>query len=183
VAEDTSVGDPRDEPGRPGGGEIRGEWVTLRPITPQDRDALKAIRDEPEVIRWWGEQTEAWPGDDETVEELAVVHEGEIVGSVQFWEDPDADSRHADVDILLATRVHGQGLGTDAMRTITRHLIEGRGHHRITLTTSPYNARAIRAYEKTGFRRVGVTRLSERRADGTWRDELLMELVVAPRET
>ena len=67
------------------------------------------------------------------------------------------------------------------MRAITRHLIEQRGHHRITLTTWPHNARAIRVYEKVGFRQVGVTRLSERGDDGTWHDELLMELVVEPR--
>jgi aminoglycoside 6'-N-acetyltransferase len=161
---------------------IRGDRVTLRPIDlERDRAPLKAIRDEPEVVRWWGEQTAAWPGDDESVEEWVIERDGEVVGSLQFSEDPDEDSKHTDVDILLATRVHSQGLGTDAMRAITRHLIEQRGHHRITLTTSPGNARAIRAYEKTGFRQVGVTRLSERAPDGTWRDELLMELVVEPR--
>ena len=51
----------------------------------------------------------------------------------------------------------------------------------LTLTTWPHNERAIHVYEKLGFRRVGVTHLSERGADGTWHDELLMELVVEPR--
>jgi len=163
---------------------IRGDLVTLRPIDlDRDRATLKAIREEPEVIRWWGAQTVGWPGDDETVEEWVIEQAGEVVGSLQFSEDPDADSKHADVDILLTTRVHSKGLGTDAMRAITRHLIEERGHHRITLTTSPGNARAIRAYEKVGFRQVGVTRLSERTPDGSWRDELLMELVVEPRDS
>ena len=155
--------------------------MTLRPIAPEDRAPLKAIRDEPEVIRWWGPQTAAWPGDDETVEEWVIELDGEVIGLVQFFEEPDEDYRHADVDILLATRVHGRGLGSDAMRAITRHLIEDRGHHRITLTTWPDNARAIHVYEKIGFRQVGVTRRSERGDDGTWHDELLMELVVEPR--
>ncbi len=122
-----------------------------------------------------------WPGDDDTVEEWTIELDGEVVGFVQFSEEPDEDYRHADVDILLATRSHSQGLGTDAMRAITSHLIERRGHHRITLGTSPHNARAIRCYEKAGFRRVGIMRLSERGSDGTWHDELLMELVVEPR--
>ena len=160
---------------------IRGEKVTLRPIEPRDREPLKAIRDEPEVIRFWGEQTAEWPGDDDSVEEWVIERDGALVGFVQFSEEPDEDYRHADVDILLATRVHGQGLGTDAMRAICRHLIEDRGHHRITLTTWPHNARAIRVYEKVGFRQVGITRKSERGDDGTWHDELLMELVVDPR--
>jgi aminoglycoside 6'-N-acetyltransferase len=162
---------------------IRGDRVTLRPTAPEDREALRAIRAEPEVERWWGVQTDGWPGDDATVEEWTIERDGLVVGFVQFCEETDADHRHADVDILLATRVHSQGLGTDAMRAITGHLIEQRGHHRITLTTSPENARAIRSYEKAGFRRVGITRLSERGTDGSWHDELLMELVVEPRRT
>ena len=85
-----------------------GDRVTLRPIAPRDRAPLKAIRDEPEVIRWWGAQTDAWPGDDDTVEEWTIELDGEIVGFVQFFEEPDEDYRHADVDILLATRVHGR---------------------------------------------------------------------------
>jgi aminoglycoside 6'-N-acetyltransferase len=161
---------------------IRGDRVTLRPTAPADRAPLKAIRDEPDVIRWWGGQTAEWPGDDDTVEEWTIEVEGEIVGFIQFFESPDEDYRYADVDILLATRVHGQGLGSDAMRAICRHLIEDRGHHRITLTTWPHNARAIHVYEKVGFRQVGITRLSERGDDGTWHDELLLELVVEPRD-
>src|SRR5688572_23769628 len=112
---------------------IRGENVTLRPIEPRDREPLKAIRDEPEVIRFWGEQTAEWPGDDDSVEEWVIERDGALIGFVQFYEEPDEDYRHADVDILLTTRVHEQGLGTDAMRAICRHLIDDRGHHRITL--------------------------------------------------
>jgi aminoglycoside 6'-N-acetyltransferase len=161
--------------------ELRGERVVLRRATREDRAALKAIRDEPEVSRWWDVQTHEWPDDADDLVLMTVEHEGEIAGLVQFWEDPEEDTRHADVDILLTARLHGRGLGTDAMRTIARHLIDDRGHHRIKLTTSPDNARAIRVYEKVGFARVGVTQLSERGHDGTWHDELLMELVVDPR--
>jgi aminoglycoside 6'-N-acetyltransferase len=65
------------------------------------------------------------------------------------------------------------------MRAVIRHLIEDRGHHRITLSASVDNARAIRVYEKVGFRRVGVMRkASLRHLTGQWEDELLMELVV-----
>jgi len=161
---------------------INGDRVILRPIAPADREPLKAIRDEPEVIRWWGEQTAEWPGDDDSVEEWVVELDGAVVGFVQFSEEPHDDYRHADIDMLLATAVHGQGLGTDTMRAITRYLIEQRGHHRLTLTTWPHNARAIHVYEKVGFRQVGVTRLSERGDDGRWHDELLMEYVVEPSQ-
>jgi aminoglycoside 6'-N-acetyltransferase len=160
---------------------LEGERVRLRPFEPGDRETLRAIRDEPDVELWWGAQSDEWPGDEDDVELLVIEHEGAVAGLVQFWEEPDEEYRHADVDILLTTALHGRGLGTDAMRAIARHLIEDRGHHRITLTTSPDNARAIHVYEKVGFRRVGVTRLSERAPDGAWHDELLMELVVEPQ--
>jgi aminoglycoside 6'-N-acetyltransferase len=109
-----------------------------------------------------------------------IEYDGMLAGFVQFSEEPHEDYRHADVDILLATRFQGRGLGTDAMRTVMRYLIEQRGHHRITLGTWPHNTRAIHVYEKLGFRRIGITRLSERGDDGTWHDELLMEYVVDP---
>ena len=67
-----------------------------------------------------------------------------------------------------------------------RLLIDERGHHRITIDPAVDNVAAIRAYEKAGFRRIGVMRKSERDADGHgWHDSLLMELLaedeVSPR--
>ena len=38
-------------------------------------------------------------------------------------------------------------------------------------------ARAIRAYAKVGFRPVGGMRRYDRRADGRWADNLLMDLL------
>ena len=110
---------------------------------------------------------------------FALLVEGEPAGALQYWEESDPDSRYADVDILIGPDHQDRGLGTEAMRLIVRHLVEDRGHHRITLSTAVDNARAIHVYEKVGFRPVGVTRkshLDER--SGEWQDELLMEYVV-----
>ncbi len=57
-------------------------------------------------------------------------------------------------------------------------LIGERGHHRITIDPALANTRAIRAYEKVGFERVGVMRKAERDPDGGgWHDALLMQLL------
>jgi aminoglycoside 6'-N-acetyltransferase len=48
---------------------------------------------------------------------------------------------------------------------------------RIVIDPAAGNARAIRAYEKVGFRGVGLMREYERGSDGTWHDGLLMELL------
>jgi len=54
-----------------------------------------------------------------------------------------------------------------------------RGHHRLTIDPAADNLAAIRAYEKVGFRTVGVMREYWRAPDGTWHDGLLMDLPAA----
>jgi aminoglycoside 6'-N-acetyltransferase len=85
--------------------------------------------------------------------------------------------RHAGIDLFLSEHVHGQGLGADAVRTMARHLIEDRGHHRLTIDPAADNIGAIRAYEKVGFRPVGVMRQYERLPGRGWHDGLLMDLL------
>ena len=63
------------------------------------------------------------------------------------------------------------------MRTLARHLFEVRGHHRLTIDPAAANTRAIRAYERVGFKPVGVLRQYERGPDGTFRDGLLMDML------
>jgi aminoglycoside 6'-N-acetyltransferase len=157
----------------------RGERLSLEPVRPEHAERLRALRATPEVGRWWEPAPDGWPLKAEpNVHRFAVVVDGEVAGYVQFWEEPDPSSRHADVDIFLGLEHQDRGLGTETMRTVVRHLLDERGHHRVTLGTSLDNARAIRSYEKVGFRRVGVMRKSAlSHLTGEWEDELLMELV------
>jgi aminoglycoside 6'-N-acetyltransferase len=153
--------------------------VGLQPLRPEHAERLRELRAAPEVSRWWGPPEEGWPLEaDEGLTKLVVTLGDEIVGYVQFFEEPDPDSRYADLDIFVAAGRHDQGLGTEALELALGNLLEERGHHRVTLTTSTENARAIHIYEKLGFRRVGVLRKSQRvQPSGEWEDELLMELV------
>jgi aminoglycoside 6'-N-acetyltransferase len=160
--------------------ELRGERVVMVPADPDNARRLRELRTDPEIARWWDPPPEDWPlGGEPGLEVLAILVEGEPAGAIQFWEEADPDSRFADVDIFLGPDHQGRGLGTEAMRLIVRHLIEDRGHHRVTLSTAVDNGRAIHVYEKVGFRPVGVTRKSSRNVfSGEWQDELLMEYVV-----
>ena len=151
---------------------IHGERVTLRPVGPEDRPRLREILREPEVARWWG-------GDDELDDSPSFVIDvdGETAGAIQYWEEDDPEYRHAGIDVFLATAFQDRGLGPDAVRTLARHLFEVRGHHRITIDPAAANVRAIRAYERVGFKPVGVLRQYERGPDGTFHDGLLMDLL------
>jgi aminoglycoside 6'-N-acetyltransferase len=159
---------------------LRGERVLLRPGRPEDADRLVRIRNEPEVARRWGSvdiEKEIGEGFIGTDEGFVIEVDAEVVGAIQYHEEDDPMYRHANMDIFLATSRHGRGLGTEAIRLLARHLFEEHGHHRLTIDPAVDNAAAIRAYEKVGFRRVGIMRNYERSPDGVWHDGLLMDML------
>jgi aminoglycoside 6'-N-acetyltransferase len=152
--------------------------LTLRPLAEADAAELRRIRATPEVAQWWEPPEVDFPWDEPEATRLTVEVDGRIAGMVQYWEEPEPKYRHAGIDLFLDPAFHGRGLGTEVVRRVVRLLIDERGHHRLTIDPAADNAAAIRAYEKAGFRRVGVMRRYERDADGMgWHDGLLMELV------
>jgi aminoglycoside 6'-N-acetyltransferase len=161
--------------------EIRGELVVLRPLEAGDEPLLRAILATPAVARWWEPPPPGFPDEDPQATRLAILVDGDVAGMIQFYEEDDPDSRHAAIDVFVAPEHHGRGVGSDAVRTLARHLTGERGHHRVTIDPAVANAPAVRAYEKAGFRRVGVMEAAERNhATGEWQDVLLMELVRRP---
>ena len=162
---------------------LHGGLVTLRPVRPDDRDALVEVLSDPSVVAVWdtrgpqGSADELIEGDEDWLV-WAIEVNGRFAGSVQASEEvEDADYRHAGIDIFLSSQFQGRGIGPDAVRTVARYLIEVRGHHRLTIDPAADNARAIRTYEKVGFKPVGVMRQYERGQDGTFHDSLLMDML------
>lgn len=144
----------------------------LRPVTADDHPALVSLRTRPDVARWWGPLVEL------ETDGLAVVHESRVVGMVQWEEETDPCYRSAGIDLYLDPALHGRGLGTEVVRSVAQHLVEARGHHRLTIDPAADNVAAVACYRKVGFRPVGVMRQYELDATtGLWRDGLLMELL------
>jgi aminoglycoside 6'-N-acetyltransferase len=108
---------------------------------------------------------------------FVIEHAGRVVGYIQAAQEPDAEFRHASIDLFLSSVAQGQGLGPEAIRTLAGDLIGRGGHHRITIDPLVANTRAISAYVKVGFRPVGRLRQYQRMPDGTWADGLLMEML------
>ncbi|HEV3072472.1 MAG TPA: GNAT family protein [Solirubrobacteraceae bacterium] len=147
-------------------------------MTGSDEAELRRIHSTPEVARWWGAPEAGFPWRDEPDSvRLTIEVDGKVAGMIQFYEEAEPH-RYASIDLFLDPALHGRGVGSEAVTELVRMLIEERGHHRITIDPSVGNGAAIRAYEKVGFRRVGVMRRYERNPDGSgWRDGLLMELL------
>ena len=70
----------------------------------------------------------------------------------------------------------GRGLGTEATQLMLFHAFERLGLHRVGLTVFSYNQRAIRAYEKAGFRVEGRLREAIQR-EGVYFDEVQMGIL------
>jgi aminoglycoside 6'-N-acetyltransferase len=160
---------------------LRGERVTLRPPLEADLPQMLEILLQPGVCEWWPGytmprlRTEALEATDATT--LVIELDGELVGLLMYAEEPDPQYRSASIDIALGGGHVGQGLGSDALRTVARHLFEEQAHHRVTIDPALANERAIAAYRKVGFKPVGVMREYEMGADGSWHDNLLMEML------
>ncbi len=129
---------------------LRGKRVTLRPLAEDDLPALLRIVTEPGVREWWvGYDAESLRRDmfdgPETTP-FAIELGGELVGAIMATEELDPHYKHASIDVTVDARHLGQGLGTDALRTLIRYLIDQRGHHRVTIDPAAANERAVAAY-------------------------------------
>ena len=163
--------------------ELHGDHVVLRPLRPEDEPAIVAVLAAPANAEWWPgydedrARREYFTEPDGESVAYAIVHGGEVVGMIQSYEETDPDYRHAGIDVTLAPTATDRGLGTDAVRTLARHLLTTEGHHRLVIDPAAANGRAIRCYEKVGFRPVGLMRQYEADGRGGWRDGLLMDLL------
>jgi aminoglycoside 6'-N-acetyltransferase len=159
-----------------------GDLVRIRPGGLADVAPLRAILAEPAVACWWGEPDPAEEieasllGDDSSVL-LVIEIDGQVAGGIQFDEENTPMYRHAGIDIFVTGRHHDRGVGTEAVALLATFLCEQRGHHRLIIDPAAANDRAIRCYEKVGFRPVGVMRRYERGPDGQFHDGLLMDLL------
>jgi aminoglycoside 6'-N-acetyltransferase len=127
---------------------ILGAYTRLRPADDSDIDRLVVWHADPDVARFWDDETFTH---DEMRDRLAraeveswIVEEGEsAVGYLQV---------HATgIDMFLVPAARGRGLGPDAARAMTRHLLQDRGWSRVTVDPYTWNEPALRALRSAGF--------------------------------
>lgn len=165
---------------------LHGARILLRPFAEDDRPRLLAILREPAVAEHWSEPDDEadrrlLAGEDadgsERITTFVIALDEKLIGWIAGWEKLEPEYRHAGIDLFIASEHHGKGFGPEAIRLVCRWLFEERGHHRITIDPAADNVRAIAAYEKVGFKRVGIMRRYERGADGSYRDGMLLDLL------
>jgi ribosomal-protein-alanine N-acetyltransferase len=151
---------------------VRGAKVVLRQKRATDAAADYAWRSDPEMARFDAARPFSASFDDFRAlheEELSYPspsrrtlaiedHAGRHIGNVMYY-NIDYAHGEAELGITIGVREYwGQGYGTDAVRTLVRHLFTRTALRRIYLKTLDWNERAHRCFEKAGFVVYGSNR-------------------------
>lgn len=157
---------------------LSGARVVLRPLVRTDAPRLAAIVNDPAVsrtLRATGRVSVA--AEEMFIESLATASadlvlgvtaadDGRLLGAagLHHLDDP---ARKAELGIFLGPPAEwGHGHGSDAVALLMRHAFEALRLHRVWLHVHADHERAIRVYERLGFRHEGLLRDSARRDDG-----------------
>ncbi|MEU2198072.1 GNAT family N-acetyltransferase [Streptomyces fimicarius] len=150
---------------------LDGVLTRLVPTTEDDLDLLAEWFASPDFVTYWGgvplsrdEVAEKYVGRRRPrVQSYLVLAEGVPVGYAQFWHaDAPEDGTEGGIesgteggiDLVLQPASQGRGLGPDATRALLAHVGGELGWRRVTVDPVRENVRAVRAWEKAGFRQV-----------------------------
>jgi RimJ/RimL family protein N-acetyltransferase len=90
--------------------------------------------------------------------DLAVVSKGRVVGSIEARAPEGAlPPGVCEIGVELVPEVRGEGLGTEAVALLARHLLSN-GFERVQASTDVGNAAMRGALEKAGFQLEGTLR-------------------------
>jgi aminoglycoside 6'-N-acetyltransferase len=160
--------------------DLMEKWLT-------DAEVLQYYegRDHPftrqQVIEKFGRRT---IGKDSVVSCIAE-YDGLPIGYMQYYELPESSKEKYGVagarnvygmDLFIGeTRYWNQGIGIIMVKALLEYLFEVKEASKVFIDPQTWNERAIRCYEKSGFRKVKVLPQNELH-EGTLRDSWLMEI-------
>jgi RimJ/RimL family protein N-acetyltransferase len=161
--------------------------VRLRPVTEADLPNYVLWFNDPEVTEYLAmesgnvtlEGEREWlarvSAPDSTARVWAIEADGRHIGNCALHLG--AGGLTAGFGIVIGDKsAWNKGYGTAALREVLRIGFGELGLHRIHLDALAANARAIRCYEKCGFRHEGFHR-EQRWKRGEWRDVVTMAIL------
>jgi len=152
---------------------VTASLFTFRPLAASDLTMLHEWLNRPHVAAWWGSPgslacvCEEYTGHIESpvvhpyIASLngvpaAYIQAYHVMQADPAWWHDECDPGARGIDQFLADESQlGKGLGTRLVHQFVARLFDVPEVTKVQTDPSPDNARAIRAYEKAGFRRVG----------------------------
>ena len=169
---------------------IEGERVRLRKIERKDLPLLHGWLNDRDLMAWarfspdhmislsaLEKEFEKELAGEESNQVHFIVEERETSRPIGWCVMRTWDRKHVSTNVgigLGEKDLWGKGYGTEAMRLLLEIVFDHEGWHRAELWTLAENERAIRSFEKCGFRTAG----REREAtfySGAYHDIVLME--------
>ncbi len=159
---------------------IRGEKVYLRPIHAADFPQLVAWTNDPEISRLMDgdypttlEECSDWHKSETGNRHsqryaLCTLSDGSLIGDIALdhiaWRSGDAELR-----IRIGEKSYwDKGYGQDSVNALLDHAFSKMNLRRVYLRVFAFNKRAIRCYEKCGFRKEGRLRRTGPDGSPTW---------------
>lgn len=130
------------------------------------QDYLKMVNDLEHVGRFIGRRTEPVSEEKERkwvrekLDEKAVLFSmiekngGAFIGNIELMDFTETE---AELGIAITAAKQDRGYGTEAIRAVTGYAFDELGLKRVFLKVYPDNSRAIRVYEKCGYREYDRT--------------------------
>jgi ribosomal-protein-alanine N-acetyltransferase len=141
--------------------------LRLRPLRPDDVDALGEVYLHPLVARWIGPHTR-----EDVVREIGLQIEHQASFGWSFWAVEDRVSgrligdcglqplEHRGPEVELGYDLHprawGRGLATEAARAVMRQAFGPLGIERVVAVVKPEHIASQRVLEKAGLQRTGT---------------------------
>lgn len=171
---------------------LSGEMVTLREMREEDLKMIVEYLNDPEIILNLEDDTplpSSIEKEKETFGEMVknkdihkgfhyaiVTKDGTFIGGCGA-NHVDQKNKRASVGIFIGHRDYlGKGYGTEAMKLLVDFLFREVNLHKVKLNVFAFNKRAIRSYEKCGFKVEVVSRDGLYR-DGQYHDIYVMSLM------
>jgi RimJ/RimL family protein N-acetyltransferase len=129
----------------------------------------------PQPVKWARERLER-PSDRGFGFAIRTLSDDRLIGDIGVWIESWAHGEGWTGIGIGEREFWGNGYGTDAMRLMLRLAFGELNLRRVTLGVYAYNPRAIRSYEKAGFRREGLIR-SDCLRDGQRWDTVFMGIL------
>jgi len=165
--------------------KVQGKRVYLSPLNSGDVEKYTEWLSDIEIVRYLSmaykittlEAEREWVKSAGASNFAIITQEGDrMIGSCGFVSTNNIQ-RKAEVGIVIGEKdCLGKGYGTEAMSLLLDYGFNILNLHRIGLRAFSFNERAIRCYEKCGFKMTGRHREAGR-IDGKYYDEILMDIL------
>ena len=166
---------------------LHGEMLVLRPISPQDADAMWEMVTDAEARRmsgttrdWTRAEVTRWLADvgrsDDRIDLAVTARDAdEYLGEIVL-DGIDLKVGSANLHLTMRPAYRGRGYGTEAILLVLGMAFDGLGLHRVGAAVPAINARAHSLYENLGFGVEGRLRDAFRDGPG-WTDGIVMGLL------